>query len=737
MHEIKNKYMQNRDLSWLKFNRRVLEESNYKENPLLERLKFVAISANNLTEFFMIRVGSITDYLLFAPDYYDNKTGMRANEILEKIYKETIEVYTLIERRFFDVTEQLKGHGIDYVAINKLSEADLKKLQKYFEKNISSLLSPQIIGKQHPFPHIDNKVLQIAVELEKNGDIFYGLLPVPKTIDRIVLDFTTDKINDSTLRYILLEDLIYHFAHLSFKPYKLQEKTVLSVTRNADLDFAEVRKDEEELDYPKFMRKLLNRRQKLAAVRLELQYDIDKGFKDFLLKQLRLKEYQVFSSKAPLDLSYCFGLSKKINSNLAKELMWKPHVPHNIYSDKNLDFMSLVQKKDIFLFFPFESMSPFLRMLNKASDDDQVISIKITLYRLDMQSKLADSLIRAAENDKEVIVIMELRARFDEANNISWANKLEEAGCKVVYGLEEYKVHSKICIITKSQQNKITRITQIGTGNYNEQTAKIYTDFSLITSNEDIGNDAVEFFKNILLNNMKADYKKLWVAPNYFKQNIINSIQAETEKTKLGEETQIIIKCNSLTDKKIIDKLIEASQAGVKVYMIVRGSCCIIPGVAGYTDNIKVISVIGRFLEHTRIYSFGIPGQDNMYIASADLMTRNTERRVEIGCPILDPEIKYQIHEILDTLLKDNTKAWEQNKKGDYVLRKPKDQLSINSQNIFRLKISNRQQVITEEIKKPKETEETIKIKETKKSKTTLFDNLSKKIKTFFKKYDN
>lgn len=683
--------MQNRDISWLKFNKRVLEESNFIANPLLERLKFIYIFANNLDEFFMVRVGSLTDLKLYAPEYIDNKTGMTAAEQLEEIFRQTVQLYATMEMHFFTLMQEISRYDIVHLKMHKLSQHDEKLLERHFIKNIMPLLSPQIIGKLHPFPHLENKRLHIATKLEQKGTILYGLIPIPKTLLRMF--FLED-----TLKFVLLEDIIYHFSHLAFSPYKLTEKTVLAVTRNSDIDSKEARIiDEEDLDYTVFMGRLLKLRQRLAPVRLEIQYQIGKPFKSYLLKKLKLKENEVFITAVPLDLSYCFSIGQSLTSEMKDKLLRPFHIPNNIYNGKSLNLIQLVKQKDILLHYPYESILPFLRMLSQAADDESVISIKITLYRLDFKSRLADSLMRAAENGKEVIVMMELRARFDEENNINWSKQLEEAGCTVVFGLENYKVHSKICLITKREADEIIHITQIGTGNYNEKTAKLYTDFCLMTADSEIGSDASEFFKNILLGNMGQNYKKLWVAPNFFKQNVLKYIDEEIEKASKGIESQIIIKCNSLTDKAVILKLIQASKSGVKIYMIVRSSCCVVPQIPNYTHNITVISIVGSFLEHTRIYCFGMPQNGEIFISSADLMTRNTERRVEVACPILDKDIKQEIYETLKIMISDNTKAWEQMSDKSYILRQPGNSIPVNSQEILLKKANEKANIILNE----------------------------------------
>jgi polyphosphate kinase len=624
----------------------------------------------------MIRVGSLTDYMLFAPEYFDNKTGMTAEQQLEAIFKQTTSLYALRDRYFFTVIEVLSQFGIKHLKMRDLTQSERKKIEKQFIWDIMPLLSPQIIDSRHPFPHIDNKQLHIAVVLEYKNKSSFGLIAVPITLERIIFI-------EGTSHFVLLEDVIYYFSHIAFKPYKVHNKTVLAVTRNADINTEQGLLDEG-IDYRQFMQKLIKKRQRLTPVRLELQYAVKNAFIEFFCEKLNLKDTQVFLSSTPLDLTYCQKLEEKIEIENRKKLVRSSHIPYDSYhADKKISMMKHVQKKDILLSHPYESISPFLEMIKQVAEDPTVLSIKITLYRLDAQSKLAESLICAAENGKEVIVLMELRARFDEANNIEWSQRLDEAGCRVIYGPSGYKVHSKICLITKKESGKIQYITQIGTGNYNEKTAKQYTDISLITANQEIGKDAAIFFNNLLLGNLEGEYTHLWVAPNYYKQNILQFIEMEKKKVEKGESGQIIIKCNSLTDKDVILKLIDASQSGVKISLIVRGICCLIPHVPQLTENITIISIIGEFLEHSRIYCFGTGENKKIYISSGDLMTRNTERRIEISCPVLDGELKQRIFEMLETMLMDNTKAWEHFSDGSYVLRNSPVDLIINSQKIF------------------------------------------------------
>jgi len=666
--------MQNRELSWLKFNDRVLEEANYEANPLLDRLKFLAIFNSNLDEFFMIRVGSLTDLMLFAPNYFENKTGWDARKQLEEIFEQIPAMYERKDEYFKKVTGELSRNGVEYLNLSDLDESELKNVEKQFKRNILPLLSPLIVDERHPFPHIDNKRLYIAVTLQHKRRSVFGLIAVPDAIERVFY-------LEGGYRYLLLEDIIFHFAHLAFDPYVVLEKTILAVTRNADLNMEEENAMDDEPDYLKFMQKIIKKRQRLAPVRLELEYEIGDDFISFFCEKLNLKKKQVYYSKAPLDLSYAFLLEEKSRSDIWEKLVRPAHTPMLVSpADKSENIISAARKGDILLFYPYESMTPLLDMLRQAADDPSVISIKITLYRLDIQSRLAESLSHAAENGKEVIVMMELRARFDEANNIEWAERLEEVGCHVIYGLPGYKVHSKICLITRKEPDGIQYITQIGTGNYNEKTAKLYTDLSIITANQEIGQDAARFFQELLLDNMGEDYTHLWVAPNRYKQQVLEQIEIEKNRK---EEGNILIKCNSLTDKGIIIKLIEASQNGVKIRMIVRGICCLVPGIPGFTDNISVISIVGRFLEHSRIFCFGTGDDMRMYISSADLMTRNTERRVEIACPVLDAKIRHRLYEMLDVMLTDNVKAWDLDSEGEYTLRVPGEEGAVDSQEFF------------------------------------------------------
>ena len=675
--KIKDKYdyIDNRELSWLKFNERVLEEADCESTPLLERLKFISIFTTNLDEFFMVRVGTLNDYMKFIPDYLDDKTGMSAKEQLLEIYKNSETLYRLRDYVFKKLDVSLRENNINFEKMSNLDENKIKKVEKYFKRNILPVLSPQIIDVWHPFPFIPNKKLHIAVHLENKKNKLIGIIPVPEGIDRIIV---LDKEKNS---YLLLEDIILYFAQDIFSMYKFIDSTVMCITRNADID-TDLEIYDDSTDYRQHMKKLIKNRSKLSPVRIEMQKKMNKDFNKYFMEKLNLKREQFFISETPLDVTYCFALENLISENLKEKLTYTLFAP--VQAVKTESMIEEVFKKDVLLHFPFESMKPFLQLIKEASNNSNVKAIKMTLYRISKESKLAGYLINAAENGKEVTVLMELRARFDEENNIEWAQKLEEAGCRVIYGTDGFKVHSKICLITYKDEDKFKYITQIGTGNYNEKTAKIYTDLSFMTSDEEIGIDADKFFKNMAMGNLSGIYKKLWIAPVGFKRNIIASIEEEIKKCEEGKTGTVIIKCNSFTDKDIIKTLIRASEKGVQVTLIIRGICCLVPGVTGKTDNIKVISIVGRFLEHSRIYAFGSKEERKIYISSGDMMTRNTEHRVEISCPIVSEESKEKIEHILDVIMKDNVKAriLQSDKKYIKLLSK-EDGESINSQLTF------------------------------------------------------
>jgi len=687
-------YMQNRELSWLKFNERVLLEANRPEMPLLERFKFISIFTSNLDEFYMIRVGSFMDSILLGNELNDNKTGMSVADQLNEIYRATAPLYILLNHAYSLVRAELAEESVCLMSMDQLTTAELKIAKKHFEYNVLPMLSPSIIDTKHPFPHIPNKQLHIAVTLERKKGNSFGLVAVPAETDRLI--FLGNK--ETRSRFILLEDLILYFADMVFGVYTVIEKHIIAVTRNSDIGTVEEFLDED-IDFRQVMKSLLKKRQRLAPVRLELMTQTSPGMLEFLCNKLGLKIPQVFYSKAPLDLSFVFSLSNHFSKETVEPLLWATHIPAlTLPASARADMLKYVSTKDVLLSYPYESMAPFLSLIRQAAENPAVLSIKITLYRLDAQSKLAESLILAAENGKEVIVLMELRARFDESNNIEWANRFEEAGCRVIYGLVGYKCHSKLCLITRKVSGKLQYITQVGTGNYNEKTAKLYTDLALITANEEIGRDASAFFSNMLIENLDGEYTHMLVAPNSFKHKIIELIENERLKAIAGKQARIKLKCNSLTDKEIIEALVLAASDGVEVTMNIRGICCLVPHLPNVTDNINIFSIVGKFLEHTRIYCFGEGDEQQLYIASADFMTRNTQRRVEIACPILDPDVKNRILWMLDVMFKDDTNSWELLSDGRYVLRPNEDVNNPqSSQEIFTLDAQNRATAIDEE----------------------------------------
>jgi len=671
-------YMQNRELSWLKFNERVLLEANRTETPLLERLKYISIFTSNLDEFFMIRVGSLADSMLLGNKLSDNKTGMSAKEQLDEIYRVVAPLYDLAGHAFSSVTEGLSKHGVEFVKIQDLSAGELKSMKNHFIHNIMPMLSPSIIDTKHPFPHIPNKQLHIAVTLEKKKGTTFGLIAVPSGSDRLI------SLDGKGWRFVMLEDVILHFADLAFGTYRILEKTIIAVTRNADFGTEEELLDED-IDFRQHMRALLKKRPRLSPVRLELASHTSPEMLDFLCLKLFLKPAQVFYSSAPLDFSFCYTMGRYIDKEIYERLIWPVHTPVNpIPPAKRGNMIKLVSGKDMLFSYPYESISPFLSLVRQAAADQSVLSIKITVYRLDAHSNLAESLILAAENGKEVVVLMELRARFDERNNIEWASRFEEAGCRVIYGLVGYKCHSKLCLITRKESGKLHYITQVGTGNYHEKTVRLYTDLTLLTANQEIGRDAAAFFSNIQIDNPEGEYTHLLVAPNSFKRKILELIEGERQKVLGGSRGRIIIKCNSLTDKEIIENLVAAGADGVEISMNIRGICCLVPKLPGVTDNIYVFSIVGKFLEHARVFCFGDGADTKVYISSADLMTRNTQRRVEVACPILDPDLKKRVLWMLDVMFNDDTNAWELFSDGRYSPRQLADtENPKSSQEIF------------------------------------------------------
>ena len=670
-----SKIYMNRELSWLKFNERVLEEAENPEVPLCERLTFASIYQSNLDEFFMVRVGSLYDQTLLDKKICENKTGMTSQEQIDAILTQT----KLINKRKEAVYEELMAcvaeQGIRILRFNELDEDGARYLEGYFKSEIAPLISPTVIGRRQPFPFLKNKeIYAVAVLGAKGKKDRLGIIPCTSNIfGRLIA------VPGMPGTYMLAEELILHFAPVVFKGYKIKSKSLLRITRNADID-ADALYDED-LDYREFMAGLIKQRKKLAPIRLELSRDMDKKGIAVLCEYLELDENHVFMSSTPLDLSFVFQIQDLLRKN--PELYFPKRTPQK--SDQFQDGKSIIaqiKEEDKLLSYPYESIRPFLHFLTEAAEDPDVISIKMTLYRVAKQSKVVEALIEAAENGKEVVVLVELRARFDEENNIEWSRRLEDAGCQVIYGLDGYKVHSKLCLITRKNAGHVEYITQIGTGNYNEKTSRLYTDLSLMTSNVEIGLEASNVFQALSKGEVVEHTGHLLVAPKCLQNKVLDMLDEEIAHARNGEEAYAGFKLNSLTDKKIIDKLIEASEAGVKIDMIIRGICCLIPGVEGKTENIRIISIVGRFLEHSRIYIFGSKERRKYYIASADFMTRNTVRRVEVAAPVYNNKLKTKLQEMFDVMLSDNQKARKLEADGNYH-RVSNDLTPVNAQEYF------------------------------------------------------
>ena len=669
-----NVYM-NRELSWLKFNERVLEEAENPEVPLCERMTFVSIYQSNLDEFFRVRVGSLQDQMLINTEIRENKTKMTSAEQIRAIIKVVKKLNQRKDKAYEKLMKKIEDYGITFINYASAKSDEKKFLEKYFMKEIMPLSSPTIVSKRQPFPFLKNGEIYAVVVLEtRNKKERIGIIPCSNNMLTRMVELPGGK-----GRYMFIEELILHYIGKVFKGYKVKGKSLLKVVRNADID-ADAAYDED-LDYREFMEDLMKQRKKLSPVRIDLSREMDETVVDALCRYLDVTPDRVFRSEAPLDVSFVFQLQDLLRRNT--ELFYEKRVPQK--SPEFKDGQSILQQitqEDKLLSYPYDSIRPFLKMLTEAAEDDSVVSIKMTLYRLEKQSKVIEALCEAAENGKEVVVLVELRARFDEENNIRWSRMLEEAGCQIIYGLEHYKVHSKLCLITRRGENGIQYITQIGTGNYNEKTARLYTDLSLMTANEQIGMDAARVFQALAKGEVVEDMEHLLVAPKCLQSNVIEKIEEQIQKQKNGETAYIGLKMNSLTDKRIIDKLIDASKAGVKIDMIIRGICCLIPGVEGETENIHVISVVGRFLEHSRIYIFGKGEVAQYYIGSADFMTRNTVKRVEVAAPVYSERLKKRLQDLFDLMLSDNKKARKEDAKGTYSVVECKGQ-PINSQELL------------------------------------------------------
>ena len=666
----------NRELSWLKFNERVLEEAESDLTPLCERLSFASIYQSNLDEFFMVRVGSLVDQEHLSPNLRENKTQMTPEEQLREVLKT---VRRLNERRDF-IYAKLLGRveeaGVRLVDFKKIGRQESERLERYFDCEIAPLISPIIVGRRQPFPFLRNRdIYAVAVLERKSGKRKLGIVPCSAGVFPRLIE-----VSSGEKTFMLAEELILHFLPKVFAGYTIKEKSLIRVTRNADIDADALY--EEDIDYREFMAELIKKRRRLAPVRLELSRELDGEIVRALCKHMDVNKDHVFRNNSPLDLSFLFGIEDILRQRT--ELFYERRIPQrsaSIASDRPV--LDQIREGDKLLSYPYESMKPFLTMLQEAANDESVVSIKMTLYRVAKQSKIVETLIEAAENGKDVLVLVELKARFDEENNIEWSRRLEEAGCNVIYGLDGYKVHSKLCLIQRMENGHAAYTTQIGTGNYNEKTARLYTDLSVMTHDQAIGREAAEVFRTLSMGETVQETEHLLVAPHCLQSRVLEMIDEEIARARDGEDAYIGVKINSLTDKAIIDRLVQASCEGVRIDLIVRGICCLIPGVPGATENIRVVSVVGRFLEHSRIYIFGRGARAKVYIASADFMTRNTLRRVEVAAPIYDETLKAQIVAMFNLLLADNVQAREMQADGSYVRRQPMGENARNAQEAF------------------------------------------------------
>ena len=665
-------YTQNRELSWLKFNQRVLEEAKDSSVPLLERMKFVSIFTSNLDEFFMIRVGSLYDMSLTDNSTIDSRSGMNPKEQLDAIFAAVAPLYKERDKTYSEIKKLLNPYGVCGLSIKELEQQEKKYVKKYFKDQILPILSPQIVDANHPFPHLLNKELYVIASLKQNGTSMIGIVPVPQFVSDILY------LPGHDIRYIRMEKVIMEYLDVVFDKYEVSNKNYICVTRNAD-----VSPDDEALeindDFRLLMQETLHKRRRMAVVRMETAEPLDKELEKYFCDKFKITPAQIYRTKMPMKLDYIFSIMDKVPASLKRSLIDEPFTPQPSRYLTDGKVIPQVKKKDILLSYPYESMDPFLRMIKEAAYDPTVLTIRITIYRLAKKARLVEYLCAAAENGKEVTVLIELRARFDEQNNIDWSERLEEAGCRVIYGFEGYKVHSKICLITYRNRNNIEYITQVGTGNYNEKTATMYTDVSLITADKGIGEDAAVFFKNMSIGNLNGSYQHIIVSPTSLKPKVLSLMDEEIKK---GTNGRIIMKMNSVTDVDFIQKVSEASNAGVKVDLIVRGICCLLPGVQGYTENLRVTSIVGRYLEHPRIFLFGTGADQKIYIGSADMMTRNTEKRVEVACPVYDETIRKQLTHMLKIMLADNVKARELKSDGKYYM-KEKGTSKVNSQEYF------------------------------------------------------
>ena len=686
-------YTQNRELSWLRFNQRVLEEAQDESVPLMERMKFVAIFTSNLDEFFMIRVGSLYDMAAVDNKKLDIRSGMTPEQQLDAIYRAVAPLYKERDKTYAEIKKQLRPYGVCGLDFKDLEQQEKKYVKKYFKEQVLPVLSPQIVDTNHPFPHLLNKEIYVVANLKLDGNTMIGVVPVPQYISDILY------LPGYDIRYIRMEKVLMEYLELVFDRYQVSDKNYICVTRNAD-----VSPDDEAFadndDFRLVMKETLNKRRRMAVVRLETAVPLGKEMEKFFCDRFKITPERIFRTKMPMKLGFIFSIADKLPESMRRALTNEPFTPQPSASLSHGSVIEQVKEKDVLLSYPYESMEPFLQLIREASTDPDVLTIKITIYRLAKKARLVEYLCAAAENGKEVTVLIELRARFDEQNNIEWSERMEEAGCRVIYGMEGYKVHSKICLITYRNKNEIRYITQVGTGNYNEKTAKMYTDYSLMTSDQEIGEDAAVFFKNMSIGNLDGVYHHLIVSPTSLKQKVLSLMDEEIAK---GERGRIVMKMNSVTDMDFIRKTAEACRAGVKTDLLVRGICCILPGIPGRTENLRVTSIVGRYLEHPRVFVFGTGADAKVYIGSADMMTRNTEKRVEVACPVYDEKIRKRLMHDLKVMLSDNVKARQMDSKGVYR-KKKQDGALVNAQETFMKEALNARRPAAPSHKKEKGT---------------------------------
>lgn len=656
----------NRELSWLEFNRRVLSESLDPNIPLMERLKFLSIYFSNLDEFFMVRVGSLHDQSILEPDKLDDKTGLNAAGQIDAILRRVNEISSTTQRAWNQICQELKMQDIDVLDIHHMSKLDEQILQKYFSQEMRPLLSPQIIDRQHPFPFLKNKEsFIVAILSDKTDNIRLGFVPFSQLPSYYIFTINQRR------KIFFTADVLLHFAQKLFGKQKVLEKHIMRVTRNADISVDEGLLDFD-IDFRGVMEEMLKKRRRLDVVRLQFSSAPSERLSGFLCQKMKVSPSCIMVRSIPLDFSFGFSLASSLDPRKDQKQWYyreaKPFVPVDFAKGQAGGALNYLQNHDLLLSFPFHSTKPFVDLLYEAGDDPSVVSIKISLYRLANHSKIASALAHAAEKGKEVLCVLELRARFDEQSNIDYATMLEEAGCTVIYGLSDYKIHAKLCLITRKVHNQIRYITQVGTGNYNEKTSELYTDLSFISSDQKMGEDATHVFQELCMGEVVDTTQSLWVAPNCFEPRVIEYIQEQIDLCRSGHPGYVFIKVNSLNDMDVMEKLIEASQAGVQVDMVVRGICCLCPGISGYTENIHIKSIVGRYLEHSRIFIFGAdPDTQRIFIGSGDLLNRNTRRRVEVFAEIKSAGARQDIRHLVDAILMDNQNSWQMLSDGSYL----------------------------------------------------------------------